>query len=331
MRKAHRALAGALAMALGSFGGSVFADTHSFQINGGASFDVTSGSPVPFTINGVPAINNIFGYTLSANWAENGGGPWSSDLLAGVTPSGLSASGGRNVGGADDSSPFVFPGSPFGFFSSFNGQVSNAAYVWHGGANATAGDWTVEFDTSFGGSAVTLSNAALTVYSNPSHTFIDTNATGNTYDRPEQDGSSLSGQVVDYDAETFVASATGRHLFAADYDYDGFMALYEGSFDPLNGLANLIAAADDEWFSGTAANTFSADLVEGQTYVLVFSAFGAGDTGNFTGYILGPAAAVPEPATFGLAALGVAGAWCGVKRNRARRRAKKVKGAARTA
>jgi hypothetical protein len=316
MRSARR-LVGA-AVILGLLSAPARADVFDFIINGGAGFNITSGSPVSFNFAGTPAISQIYGFTLAGDWTDVSGGPWSSDLLVNITPAGLSATGARNVGGVDNGDPFTFPGGSFGFFG-FNGQTSNAAYAWHGGANASAGTWSIAFDTSWGGSTANLANAVITVYSSPSFNFSGTNATGDTFDRPEQDGSGLSGEIVQYNAQSFVASVSGRHLFAADYNYDGFLALYEGTFNPANPMANLIGAADDDFFVGTAASTFSAVLTEGQTYILVHTSFDATENGNFSSFVLGPAA-IPEPATLALLGLALGSASVGYRWMRSKRR-----------
>ncbi len=76
-------------------------------------------------------------------------------------------------------------------------------------------------------------------------------------------------------------------------DYDGYLHLYEGSFDPLDQLTNLVAGNDDGAGGIGTSDLTGLTLTPGVDYILVTSGFGAGDEGTFTNEIVG---AITDPA-----------------------------------
>ena len=158
------------------------------------------------------------------------------------------------------------------------------------------------FSTSIGGDGTIIPVTVTTpVAADPKvRTFTGTTVGGETYDRAD-DPSTLStdGSAVAYRTYRFTVGATGTYGFEMTGDYDSFLSLYAGSFDPTSPLANLVDLNDD-YFRHTSA--FADDLVAGQTYVLVMSAYENGEAGFFSNAITGPGAIaqVSEPATVSL-------------------------------
>lgn len=99
---------------------------------------------------------------------------------------------------------------------------------------------------------------------------------GPTYTRPGGTG------TFSYQAFTFTVPTTQAYeVFSGAQSYDGWIYLYQGSFDAANPGANLIGDSDD--FSGNRQSLISgANLSSGTTYVIVQTSFSAGDAGTFT-------------------------------------------------
>ena len=118
-----------------------------------------------------------------------------------------------------------------------------------------------------------------------------------TFVRPDQ-GAGLSDaeRTVHYDARAFKAPKTDYYEILSIQDYDGYLNLYEGSFDPNNPEENLLASNDD--YNGgfdadipLGRSRIVAQLQKNTTYIVVTSACGdpnAGcgpDLGNYTNTI----------------------------------------------
>lgn len=111
--------------------------------------------------------------------------------------------------------------------------------------------------------------------------YEGTTVGGPTFQRPEGSGPELLDGEVAFDATTITIEDPGFYDFLSVQDYDGYLHLYQGSFDPADPLGNLIIGNDD---FGTFQSGFAV-LMEPGEYVVVTSAFEAGVEGNFTNTI----------------------------------------------
>jgi hypothetical protein len=131
---------------------------------------------------------------------------------------------------------------------------------------------------------------------------------GPTFNRPVADLSDYSGvgTAVHYDTLGFTTSLSGDYTFLTTGEFDTFLILYEGSFNPAVGLANAVVANDD-LLPGFTTSGFATELLSGQTYVLVTTGFTNDAVGSYSTTIGGPGVitVVPEPATYALFALGL--------------------------
>lgn len=114
------------------------------------------------------------------------------------------------------------------------------------------------------------------------------------------------GRTVGYHAFEFTAPSDDFYEILSVQNYDGYLNLYEGSFDPDQPDANVIAANDDylgSWDDEAqlGRSRIVAELTNGTTYVVVTSACGAPGTpcgpssGSFTNTISDGATPPPPP------------------------------------
>jgi PEP-CTERM motif len=129
---------------------------------------------------------------------------------------------------------------------------------------------------------------------------------------------SLVGTAVHYQLLSFEVTADGNYDFLLEgtdpLNWDTFLALYEGSFNPADALQNVLVANDD--FPTIGVSGFTAGLMTGTSYFAIVTGFANSDVGAWTLDISGPGlavpvgGAVPEPAAWAMliGGFGLAGA-----------------------
>ncbi len=148
---------------------------------------------------------------------------------------------------------------------------------------------------------------------------------GPTYNRAISNGvappTSLSGvgTAVRYVVTPFSVSQSGGYSFSNTGNYDTYLGIHVGSFNPANALQNAVAYNDD--FNGSLSSGFSSlGLLAGASYFAVSSGFDNSDFGAFRltvsgpGNITGGAGGVPEPATWAMLIFGFAGVGAAMRR-----------------
>lgn len=135
--------------------------------------------------------------------------------------------------------------------------------------------------------------------------YTGSNSQG-TFTRPEEDSLSPEERTVGYHAYEFVPLTTDYYEVISLQTYDGYLHLYEGSFDPENPSKGLLGSNDDylgPWDDETGVGTSRvvAALTAGERYVIVTSACGdpgAGcgpDQGYFQNLVRDGATPPPQP------------------------------------
>jgi hypothetical protein len=141
--------------------------------------------------------------------------------------------------------------------------------------------------------------------------YSATTVGGPTFDRPLANGNavptSLSGvgTAVSYSVFSFFVTTPGAYTFLSvattPTAWDNYLVLYQNFLNPASPLTNVIVANDDFTSIGNAG--FTATLATGITYYAVTTGFANTDAGAYT-LTINP---IPEPETYALMGLGLAG------------------------
>lgn len=136
--------------------------------------------------------------------------------------------------------------------------------------------------------------------------YAGTNTQG-TFVRPGGDGLTDEQRTVGFHAFEFKPITSDFYAIESVQDYDGYLLLYEGSFDPSAPEANLLATNDDwqgpfDEETGVGTSRIVAELAKGAKYVVVTSACGApgspcGPSEGFFRNLIVDGATPPPPPT----------------------------------
>lgn len=265
---------------------------------------------VPATFSGTGATAR--GYYVSGNWSAGPGDPWSNEFRVEVfTPSNASL-GITSQGGLANGSAVSFP--------NIGGRNNTAAQFSILNGAPVDGTWSVDLWQAFAGSSANLADAQfhlLTDAQAPQDLSLSTS--NPTYNRPLSLTSLSSvGTAVPYVVSDLTVATTGTYMIATKYaSWDGFVSVYDTTFNAGSPLTNLIGVDDDGTeYDGDPfiASEMLLTLEAGKTYKVVTSTYGNTDpAGAFTLYVAG-GEAVPEPAT--LLALGAGVAALAARRRR---------------
>ena len=97
-----------------------------------------------------------------------------------------------------------------------------------------------------------------------------------------------------YHSYDFTAIEDGLHIIESAQDEDGYLYLYEGSFDSQNPLTNVLASQDDWEVDSDWGSSIHWDLVAGQDYVIVTTAYSSGYEIVFDNSITSPSETITE-------------------------------------
>lgn len=123
--------------------------------------------------------------------------------------------------------------------------------------------------------------------------YSGTNVGGPEWDRPIVTGPDISTLgPVRYSVQEILVDTAGAYDITSVQDYDGYLHVYQGSFDPLDQLVGVIAADDDGAGGIGTSEIFGVALTDGVCYYIVTSAFEAGEEGTFDNTVTGPGAIV---------------------------------------
>lgn len=153
-------------------------------------------------------------------------------------------------------------------------------------------------------------------------TYTDTTVGGPTFNRPLTSTTlSAVGTNVAYDVTHFRVDQNGSYSIFSESlvpaAWDNFLVLYANAFSAASPLTNLLALNDDFTINSFGQAGFTLNLTAGIEYFLVETGFSNTSEGSYSVVITGLGggtasivgdAAVPEPATISLFALGLLGA-----------------------
>ncbi|MCO5195749.1 MAG: right-handed parallel beta-helix repeat-containing protein, partial [Anaerolineae bacterium] len=255
--------------------------------------------------NGANCANNLGtltdnGYNLSDDATCTNGG-FGSQTNATLNLGALAANGGLTPTHLPGAGSAAIGAIPFGYVGDNNGvlmacnqtttdQIGQSRPLTtnitctSGAVEATSTSLTIIKDASPAIGAdfdFTINSAPLTSYSNTT--------TGKPFwTRPNEGATcTLSTNSVRYHVQAFVVDTSGSYgLSSQQSGWNGYIHLYQDSFNPLAPCANYITG-DDDALSSSSSEIISF-LEAGRTYFFVTSGKFSTAAGNFTNYVVGP-------------------------------------------
>lgn len=130
--------------------------------------------------------------------------------------------------------------------------------------------------------------------------YSATTVGGPTYTRALASCAGLSGVGVgvSYHVQEFHIGTSGAHDVTSVQDggWDGFVFVYQNSFDPMAPLTNCLAANDDGGGGIGTSDILGVNLNAATTYFVVTTGFDPAESGTFTNTISGPGTVIIGPA-----------------------------------
>ncbi len=164
-------------------------------------------------------------------------------------------------------------------------QLNSGAYVY-GGYSPPPGGSFWDGTTFISGILTVNPSVPVTPNCDLSSTLADPALGGSVWDRPLASGTGLQaiGTGVSYHVYgPFNVDTAGSYAFSSDQDYDGFIFLYQNSFDPNSPLVNFVAGNDD---SGPGS-VITTNLETDRNYYFITTSYAPDDFGTFTTTISG--------------------------------------------
>lgn len=248
--------------------------------------------PYRHTAQDLPAGQTIHGFRVVGDWTAAAGDPWSTYVRMYATSPNDGNSAALDFGGEPNSNPYHFQADRYLAF--LDGAAS-------------AGDWQLSFSSTLPGTTAQMANVEVTLLEAHVASYAGDNATGALWDRPTATFDDISPYgPTKYHVQPFTVGTSGRYDIHSQFsptDFDGFLLLYAGAFDPANPLAHGLALNDDGRNGQDTADIWqdqtgnALTLTAGETYYLVTTGFDDLDEGTFTNYIggVGEVTFVPEP------------------------------------
>ena len=268
-------------------------------------FDQATGlsTLAPFTFASAPRA-----FFLTGDWSRASSGNAFSSNLRGTLKIGtvnyLTTS--YTLGGAATTAPFTFGPTNTTWNNLNTGLTPGTPFQMQDSVVSGTLDYKL-----FAGSGVTgtvqLQNAALNILTDAFPVMTGTLTGAPTYKRAASLTSLASGSAYRYRTFAFTPSVSGPYAVIGDWrtsvgsSYDGFLALYAGSFSPASALTNLVGVDDDGDLEGTIVNRGHTSgmllrLTAGTTYTIAASEFSNGATstlGTFKVFVAGPSQSQP--------------------------------------
>ncbi|MCC5786010.1 MAG: dockerin type I repeat-containing protein [Phycisphaerales bacterium] len=274
-----------------------------YQTNLGDLFVTTTENQVDMNGANIPA-GTYTSFTVTVDWVAGSGNPWSTETRLSFTDSFDLTTAVFHLAPIAPTDGAMSSGDPA--FLTWNGFMAPAFRTvevgFTDGTPYEGGDPLIfNARQTFGTSDASWNNVSVTLGFDspppPPGIFSESwhqghTGTGNFWVRTNAMAGTLqTNGPVEYETVEFTVSESGSYdLAQLSPDHDGYLHIYEGSFDPNDQFTNLIAANDDGPLLGIRSSVVTDVFMStGTTYIAVVSAWSAGSgSGPFTLNALGP-------------------------------------------